>query len=767
MSELKELPIWVCWNREERDGKTTTVPCSASGSATGTNEKYRNTWVTFDEATSAAQARGFSGVGFIIPKGWFFLDIDHVGIDDPWLIDRVNRFGSYTEYSQSGQGIHIYGKCDFSKLPTREVNGKVKIDDRKYYVKNPKNAMELYVGGLTNRFAVFTGNAVRDVPLAECTDALLQTFETEMLRDELKKDTLVVGESGENFDIVAKLLKQKNGDKFKKLYCDGDYSEYLSNDGKPDESRADFALAAMIAFRTGDDPDAVFSVIKKSALMREKWNRPDYREATIRKAIDSLGGKFHRSVTPHPYFIKVDDNTGQEYVSKPLLARYVREHLHYVLVRDNGKQGLLIYVYEDGVYRLYAPDMLKGVIKNFIAEYDEELIKMNTVNEVFGLITTDLNYVAQDDLNANESLINVENGLLRVTADEITLLPHSPDVYSTIRIPVTWTGQPIPTPVHDRYLETLTNGSAEVQKLLYEFIGTVMSNVKGWRMKKALFLVGPGDTGKSQEKSLVERMLGKGNYIGIDLKGIEARFGTGAVYGTRLAGCSDMGFMSVDELKVFKMLTGGDSLFAEFKGLQAFEFTYNGLLWFCMNKLPRFGGDDGQWVYDRIMVVHCDNVIPKDKQDKTLQDKMYAERDGIFYKAVLALQSVIRNGYRFSEPESVKKARSDYRGENSSVIAFFKECMTERPHPKIEDSCTTGKVYAVYKAWCADNANGYAKPAADFRGQLAEHIGAAPEDLIVHTKRGNFYRNYTLTLEAKSEYVRAYGYDSVAPFTAD
>ena len=40
------------------------------------------------------------------------------------------------------------------------------------------------------------------------------------------------------------------------------------------------------------------------------------------------------------------------------------------------------------------------------------------------------------------------------------------------------------------------------------------------------------------------------------------------MYGTRLAGSSDMSFLSVDELKTFKKMTGGDSLFAEFKGQQ-------------------------------------------------------------------------------------------------------------------------------------------------------------------------------------------------------
>ena len=144
-------------------------------------------------------------------------------------------------------------------------------------------------------------------------------------------------------------------------------------------------------------------------------------------------------------------------------------------------------------------------------------------------------------------------------------------------------------------------------------------------------------------------MLGEGNFVAIDLQEIEARFGTGVVYGNRLAGSSDMSYISVSELKTFKKLTGGDGIFAEFKGQQGFEYTYTGMLWFCMNRLPKFGGDDGQWVYDRIMLLECKNVIPKEQQDKTLLDKLYAESEGIAYKAIKALQQVIANGYRFDE----------------------------------------------------------------------------------------------------------------------
>ena len=234
--------------------------------------------------------------------------------------------------------------------------------------------------------------------------------------------------------------------------------------------------------------------------------------------------------------------------------------MQYILVRDNGRQALLKYVYEDGCYRFYADNMMMGRIKQYIADYYEELVKMIKVNEVLQHINTDLNYVGQDELNADESIINFQNGLLRVSDTETVLEPHTPSVLTTIQIPCAWNDVPMQTPVFDTYMETLSDGNKRVQQLLLEFMGACISNVKGWRMKKALFLVGDGDTRKSQLKSLVERLLGRGNFIGIDLKEIEFRFGTGAIYYTRLAGNSDMSFLSVEELKTFKKTTGGDSL---------------------------------------------------------------------------------------------------------------------------------------------------------------------------------------------------------------
>lgn len=182
IDELKAQKIWICWNYAMQNGNRTKKPCAADGGITGSNHAFRASWVTFEEAQCAAEASSYGGVGFIIPKGMYFLDIDHRDEADAMVQLQIRRHDTYAEKSVSGNGIHIYGCCDYDRIPkTKDKDGKEKLDP-KFYVKNPHNKMELYVGGLTNRFAVFTGDVFHDAPLNDGTEAVLTTLQKDMLR---------------------------------------------------------------------------------------------------------------------------------------------------------------------------------------------------------------------------------------------------------------------------------------------------------------------------------------------------------------------------------------------------------------------------------------------------------------------------------------------------------------------------------------------------------------------------------------------------------
>ena len=737
-------------------GKTSKVPQAAGGGKTGASEEYRGTWVTYEEAIAAQEEHGYDGVGFVLEEGFFFLDLDNVDINSPRVTELLDRFGSYAEISQSGKGVHIYGRCDVSQLPTVVQDGKRRLDDRKYYTKRPDGSMELYIGGLTSRYAVFTGDTLRGEELRDCTDAVLQTLETE-----LKKPTgtffseQVDVDWGDSYDeellamdareAIDQLNRQGNADKFRRLFYDGDVSDYDN-----DESRADLALAEIIAYVCGNNPLLITEVLRQSRLWDSKWERQDYRRTTIRKAIECAESGRDPGAGGLPDFVIMSGK--KRMINKPALARYVREHLTYILVRDGAEQGIQIFVYEDGVYQMFAPEMMKGRVRAYIQAVDEDLVSVPVIEEVYKLLLMDTNYKRRDQLDADENLINVENGLLRVTGNTVELLPHSPDVLSTIRIPIRWTGKKAPTPFFDGYISSLAGADEDTKRLLLQFMGVALSNVRGYRMKKALFLVGPGNTGKSQYKLLLERLLGTRNFSSLDLSALEARFGTSRAYGKRLVGSADMGFATVKELRTFKQLTAGDSIFAEYKGQQGFEFVYGGLLAFCMNELPKFGGDNGDWVFDRIMVVRCETVIPEGDRDSRLLERMYAEKDGIFYQAVSALQQVIRNGCKFDEPDSVRVNRASYQRENNSAATFITESMVPPCGKTYETFCTTGTVYNIYKDWCKDNCHGYAKTDGEFKSAMAKALGIPQEELTVHRKQGNYYKDLTVAPETYERY---------------
>ncbi|UNT94246.1 hypothetical protein KWG61_06475 [Allobaculum sp. Allo2] len=334
----------------------------------------------------------------------------------------------------------------------------------------------------------------------------------------------------------------------------------------------------------------------------------------------------------------------------------------------------------------------------------------------------------------------------------LELFEHSPDVYSTIQIPCRWTGEPEDTPVFDKYMDDLFPGDSQSQKLVMQFMGVAISNIHGYRMKKALFMIGPGDTGKSQIRKFVEMTIGSYYCTSMELDDLEKRFGTSQMYGKRICGSADMRFSRVPELNIFKKATGGDSLPAEFKGEAAFEFVYKGVLWYCGNRLPRFGGDDGSWVYDRILPLECNNVIPKEKQDVELIDKMLAERQGVIFKAVLAAKEVVENEYRYTEPSTSIGLRQEFRQDNNSILAFMAECLEITDDTScMEPWCTSGKVYDIYARWCQDNGR-RAKSSSEFRKQLSSELNKPYPALVQRKNTGRFFNCIRLTDEAIHEY---------------
>ena len=462
---------------------------------------------------------------------------------------------------------------------------------------------------------------------------------------------------------------------------------------------------------------------------------------------------------------KINEKTGEVTytLNTEVLADTFRKQYAFILVKyANDRQGKPdFYLYEHGVYKLKALDELKALIKSQYLEpykyFNSSFVDNKNLVKVCNSLYTDyFKFVDSTELNQDENIINFRNGLLYL--DTMQLKPHNPSVYSTIQVSCNYNPNSTNAPIFSAYMDTLTSMNESIKRVLLQVLSVAISNVKGYKMKKALFTVGKGDTGKSQLRILANRLIGTENTSGIDLDTLEERFGTSAIYQKRIVGSADMGFMNVKQLRTFKQITGGDAINCEFKGGAFFSYTFDGVVWFSANEMPRFGGDRGDWVYNRMIIVRCDNVIEKEKQDKALVDKMMNEAPAIVNILLPELKRVIQNGYEYDIPEECIKAREEYKKDNSLVKTFLDECTEPR---KIYDSCTTKKMYDVFKAYCGDNARGYTPTNQEFRKELVNIFGVNDIKDLQSKVKGNWYYPFTLTLSTKKDYAKAYGYDSI------
>jgi putative DNA primase/helicase len=114
-AELKVIDHWVVWRYFWLDDrqKWDKPPLQSHGGnlASSTNAK---TWSTFDAAMAAYETRVVDGIGFVFAKKSRLvgIDLDHcrsveTGIIEPWALEIINSFRTYTELSCSGTGVHI------------------------------------------------------------------------------------------------------------------------------------------------------------------------------------------------------------------------------------------------------------------------------------------------------------------------------------------------------------------------------------------------------------------------------------------------------------------------------------------------------------------------------------------------------------------------------------------------------------------------------------------------------------------------------------
>lgn len=191
---------------------------------------------------------------------------------------------------------------------------------------------------------------------------------------------------------------------------------------------------------------------------------------------------------------------------------------------------------------------------------------------------------------------------------------------------------------------------------------------------------------------------------GFDLQtlcGKEDRFSTSGLIGKRMNINGDQRSDEIETTSMFKMLTGGDSIKVEPKGKQAFTYKYCGGLLFACNDLPAFSTDKGGYMFDRFCIIPCDHIIPEDKRDRELLDKLKRESDGIFLWALEGLKRLIKNGFKFTPCLRSEETLDDYADRLDSVGEYLRLYCEVTDDPK--DRIAKSNLDFKYEKWALEN----------------------------------------------------------------
>jgi putative DNA primase/helicase len=229
---MGDLPQWVCWRAELREGKATKVPYSPESGARARSDDPA-TWGTLSEAKRAGREKDLDGIGFVFTESDPFCGVDLDACVDPrtgeiasWANEIVGALDSYTEFSPSGTGLHVLLKAELPSGGNRRA--RIEIYDRgRFFTVSGRR-----LGGTSHVLEE------RQEQLSALHDRLFSPREREVPERQGK----VASHIGlDDDEVLRRATSAANGPRFAALWA-GDRSGYTS------DSEADLALCSMLAF---------------------------------------------------------------------------------------------------------------------------------------------------------------------------------------------------------------------------------------------------------------------------------------------------------------------------------------------------------------------------------------------------------------------------------------------------------------------------------------------------------------------------------------
>jgi P4 family phage/plasmid primase-like protien len=374
----------------------------------------------------------------------------------------------------------------------------------------------------------------------------------------------------------------------------------------------------------------------------------------------------------------------------------------------------IMWSYSSGVW---SPG--RHVVRDRLTRLLGQRFRTNYVGTVEAMVRANVDTITCDPV---DDLMNFTNGLLDWRAGE--LRPHSPDVPSTVQLAVEYDPD-AQCPAFEAFVRQVV--PEDVVPTIWELIGYLMYS--GNPLHKAVMLTGQGRNGKGTFLRVLESVLGSRNVTSVSLHDlVNTRFTTASLFGklANIAGDIDATYM--ENTATFKGITGGDTISAEHKGRDRFDFKPWAVPLFSANKIPASADTSVGYLARWLVVPFPYSFIGR--EDRHLDAKLHQPEElrGIAARGVQALGALLDRG-DFEVTASGEAAREEFVRRVDQVRTWLADCC--EIHPELPWVARTA-LYEAYKTWAARDGH-KAVRATEFYDRIEQ---AGGEPAIVHGTRG-------------------------------
>jgi P4 family phage/plasmid primase-like protien len=353
-----------------------------------------------------------------------------------------------------------------------------------------------------------------------------------------------------------------------------------------------------------------------------------------------------------------------------------------------GKKYRETFVYQDGIYTSAENLVIFPEIQRILGD----LITASAKNETFHKIQNATSRPDNVFDLAPTNFIPLTNGVYDINTKE--LLPHDSKYHFKYKFPVLYDDK-AECPKISAFLDQVL--TTDQRLTMEEWMGYYF--FRNYQFKKALIMVGEGDTGKTTLLEVIDFLLGKDNISSVSLHKMTAdKFAAAHLYEKHGNIVDELSAKDITDTGNFKIATGGGSISGEYKFGNQFSFINFSKFTFACNKIPDVQDFDDEAYFNRWMVIRFEKTIEKKIPNFIATLRSEEERSGLFNIAMIGLERLLKNG-KFSYGMTATDTKLEMMRNGSSIARFAQDKIQKDPGAVV----TNDEIYKAYVQFCFDN----------------------------------------------------------------